>query len=401
MTQPKLTPAQALIMTGHPEEALKYVGDDNYTRAVCLRHLGRFAEAMQLLNDVAFRNPDHFAAWNSLGMIDTDLGDFVSARDAFQIANEKIQGKQINPEAISQIRINLAYAYMRDCDFEKAWPLWESARYGYAWQTPLVPWSGQPGRVLVVCEGGYGDQFLFARYLPFAKKLADITYYCFEDLIPIMPVYCKPMLPHQKRMAVSNYFPAVDWDKYDYATSILSLPAICGIPTEIRDLTIIPKLPPDVGGWPYSPLPMDFRNGVGICWAAEEVGVQRRSRSIPVEEFEPFKHLAFESLCPGRQHPDWIIPYRGQSWQDTILALSTMQYVITIDTAVAHLAGALDIPTYLILPRGSDWKYFTWRQVGNVSPWYPSVKLIRNTHPLDWKPAIQLLTEELRKDGRI
>lgn len=400
MTPPKLTPAQALIVSGHPEEALKYVGDDKYARAVCLRHLGRFPEALELLHDLVYPDKDHFAAWNSIGMIHTDLGEFDLARTAFSAANDYIQGKHLNSEAICQIRVNLAYAYMRDCDFEKAWPLWESARYGYAWQTPLVPWSGQPGRVLVVCEGGYGDQILFSRYLKQAKAFADITYYCFEDLIPIMPAYCRPMIPHQKQMKLSNYFPAVDWDKFDYATSIMSLPAICGIPTKTEGLTVKPILPADPGGWPYSPLPAEFRNGVGLCWAAEEVGVQRRLRSMPVEEFEPLKHLCFESLCPGRPHPDWISSYRGRSWEDTILALSTMRYVITIDTAVAHLAGALEIPTYLILPKGSDWKYFTERQVGDVSPWYRSVKLIRNTDPLDWKPAIQLLTEELRKDGR-
>lgn len=396
MNRYKLTPAQALLMTGHPEEALKLVGDDHYSRAVCLRHLGRFAESCEILNDLVFHNPDHFAAWNSLGMIDTDLGQFGSALSAYQIANEKIQGKQLNPEAIASIRINVGYALMRSRQFEKAWPFWESGRYNHAWSTPLTPWSGQPGRVLIICEGGYGDQFLFCRWFPQAKKLAEITYYCFDDLIPIMPEYCQPMLPHQKKMQVSEYLPNVNWDKYDYATSIMSLPAICGM-KDIADI------PPDQGGWSRKRLPLHMCDGVGLCWAAEEVGTQRRLRSIPVEVFEPLAQVLkgeLTSLCPGREHPKWIADIALNTWTDTVMALSRLHYVITIDTAVAHLAGALGVPTYMLLPLGSDWKYFTAADVGCRSPWYPSVKLIRNTDPLSWAPAIDLLLKELRADGR-
>lgn len=398
MPLPKLTPAQALIMAGHPEEALQFVGDDQYSRAVCLRHLGKFDESLELLEGIARREPQQFAAWNSIGMIQTDLGQFGLALLAFKAANEKMQGKQINPEAFSAIRINVAYAYMRARQFENAWPFWEAARYNYAWRTPLAPWSGQPGRVLVLCEGGYGDQFLFCRWLPEAKKKADLTYLCFEDLIPIMPEYCKPMLPHFKAQRISDYFPAVEWDKFDFATSIMSLPAICGM-KDIADI------PPDQGGWKQGLLPIQMRDGVGLCWEAEEMGTQRRLRSISVDEFVPLAHEYdgnhLVSLCPGRTHPKWVGDLRIKTWRDTLLLLSRLKYVITIDTAVGHLAGALGVPTYMLLPLGSDWKYFTAADVGNQSPWYPSVKLIRNTDALSWKPAVELLLEALRQDGRI
>jgi tetratricopeptide (TPR) repeat protein len=397
MRLPKLTPAQALIMTGHPTEALNYVGDDKYTLAVIYRHLGRFDEAMKILNEIVFKDPKQFAAWNSLGMIDTDLGKFGSALAAFQICNEKIQGLTLNPEAVSQIRINVAYALMRNREFVKAWPFWESARYNYAWSTPLTPWSGQPGRVLVVCEGGYGDQFLFCRWMPKAKQLGELTYYCFEDLIPIMPDYCKPMLPHSKGHRVSDYYPAVDWNQFDFATSIMSLPAIC----QMKD---IDEIPPDPGGWRHNPLPSFMRDGVGICWEAEEVGVQRRLRSISVEELAPLADICkgqWTSLCPGREHPKWISDVALNTWEDTISALTRLNFVVTIDTAVGHLAGALGVPTYMLLPLGSDWKYFTAGDVGNRSPWFPSVKLIRNTDPLSWKPAIEELILALQNDRRI
>lgn len=396
MRLPKLTPAQALIMAGHPEEALKLVGDDNYSRAVCLRHLGRFEEAIDILQETVAGNSEHFAAWNSLGMIRTDLGQFDKALSAFELANHIIQGKPLNPEAIAQIRVNVAYGYMRARQFDKAWPFWESSRYNYSWSTPLAPWSGQPGRVLVVCEGGYGDQFLFCRWLPAARKLAELTYYCFEDIIPIMPDYCKPMLRHEKARRVSDYFPAVEWNQFDFATSIMSLPAICGM-KDIEDIL------PDQGGWRRNRLPTHMLDGIGICWEAEEVGTQRRLRSIPVEELKPIAEVfagELTSLCPGREHPKWIADINLNTWDDTMFSLSRFHFVITIDTAVAHLAGALGVPTYLLLPLGSDWKYFTAADVGDQSPWYPSVKLIRNTDPLSWKPAIEELLNRLREDGR-
>jgi hypothetical protein len=70
------------------------------------------------------------------------------------------------------------------------------------------------------------------------------------------------------------------------------------------------------------------------------------------------------------------------TWSDTVAYIATMSLVVTVDTAVAHLAGLLDIPTLLLLPLNSDWK---WGLTGDRTPWYRSVRLFRNQLPLEWE----------------
>lgn len=335
---------------------------------------------------------------NTLGMIATDLGLFQKSVSYFKgalAALDSMPDVQITSydgnAGRPQILLNLAYALMRLGRFEEAWPLWESSRYGWAWETPLVPWAGQPGRVIVVPEGGIGDQILFSRWLPEAERMgAEITYYVPEELLPILPLVVpgRTMIPRPRSVnEAKDAYPGIDWAKYDYAISIMSLPAVCGMKS-------ITDIPPDFWGWPTTP-----QHKAGLCWAAEEIGVQRKTRSIPIAELEPLRGLAdWISLAPDRPHPEWIEPFSPASWGETYQLLRTLDFVMTVDTAVAHLAGALGLATYLILPLASDWKYFTHELVGNRSPWYASVELIRNTDPVSFDPAIELVCKGLKEN---
>lgn len=401
----KLSPAQALLIAGHPEEALKYTREEDmteeslYLRAICHRHLGRFDIASGLLNELIEKNPSHYAGLNTAGMIATDIGAFYSAMGSFQEALEKAAAGHASAENLANIRLNCAYALMRLGKFEQAWPLFEAGRFRYSWDSPIVPWSGQPGKVVVICEGGYGDQVMFSRWLPrfHGQNGVELTHYCFAELADIMPDYGVPIIRHPRKARVSRGEIEVPWSKFDYATSIMSLPAIAQMKT-------VNDLPGDLGMWGYRRLPGEYLDGIGLCWEAEEVGVQRNSRSMDVNLFEPLAgplKRDFVSLCPGRAHPSWVSDVALNSWVDTCTVLTRLHFVITIDTAVAHLAGALGVPTYILLPAGSDWKWFTQAMFGSASPWYPSVKLIRNTDPNLWAPAIEKLTEELKADGRL
>lgn len=408
---PKLSPAQALILHGHPREAMQFLGSnpgDRFMRAVCLRHIGELHESLGIVNALILdpKNVPLHALWNTRGMIETDLGFFEECMKSFEMARD-ILSRDPNPKPVSyrgdnglsQIQLNLAYAYMRLGRFAEAWPLWESSRFGWSWNAPVVPWGGQPGRVLVICEGGYGDQFLFPRWFSAARKLADITYYVHEglkDLIPYIP--SSKMILHPAGTFVSTDALNIDWSKFDYATAVMSLPAICGM-QKIEDIPA-PNLQFSEM-WIAHPKKL---KRAGLCWAAQENGVQRRTRTIPPEDLTRL-NLArpdgFISLAPGYPRPEWIEDFRPRSWLDTFDLLASLPYVVTVDTAVGHLAGMMGIPTYMLLPVGSDWKYFTRDLVGDRSPWYPSVKLIRNTHPTSWRPAINYLLNELEADGRI
>jgi len=394
-------------MHGHPRAALQFLNNspqDRFLRAVCYRHIGDIEAAKNLLSEILESSDPGVpmqSAWNSYGMVMSDLGNFPYSIACFRKALAFLDRGLPTPDynvdqGRRQIEINLAQALLRMGNFEEAWPLWESTRYGLTWQSPLVPWSGQPGRVLVLSEGGYGDQFLFSRWVKdiAVRSSAQLTYYIHEDLINILlrelfvPMIQKPRSADRTPEVIPN----INWDRFDFATSVLSLPAICGM----KSLADIPN-----GEWRGHPgyIPVDAP--VGLCWESEEIGVQRKTRSIPVSEFEVLRqHVSLVTMCPGRPHPNWMWPSASRSWNDTAEQLVTLDCLVTVDTAVAHLAGCLNVPTYLILPVASDWKYFTRGMVGNQSPWYRSVKLIRNTDPYSFKPAIEMLMEEMRKDGR-
>lgn len=401
MRPPKLSPAQALILHNHPREALQFLSDtpsDRFLRAICHRHLGELGRAQNILCDL-LSDPDPGlplqSLWNTYGMIATDLGDFQDSIVSFQRA---LRALDKNPDAQitsydgntgrPQILLNLAYALMRLGRFKEAWPLWESSRYGWSWETPLVPWSGDPGRVIVVPEGGIGDQILFSRWLPTMKQMgAEVTYYVHQELIEVFPnPYRRWMIPRPRSVnEAKDAYPGIDWARYDYAISVMSLPAVCG-------MRAIADIPPDYWGWPAHQI-----GKAGLCWAAEEIGVQRKTRSIPIEELEPLRGRAeWISLAPGRRPPEWVEPFSPASWGETFELLRSLDFLVTVDTAVAHLAGVIGLPTYLILPLASDWKYFTRELVGDQSPWHMPVQLIRNTHPVSFQPAIQSLVEQLK-----
>ena len=201
MARVPLPPAQALMFHGHPREAILFLGNssaDRFLRAICYRHLGELEHA-QFLIDSLVGNPDlpQQAFLNTAGMIMTDLGRFEESVPYFERALATLNSLE-NPQICSydgntggpQIKLNLAYALMRLARFEEAWLLWQTARYRWSWETPLMPWTGEPGRVLVVPEGGVGDQILFSRWIPKAQAMgAEVTYYLHQELFDYVPPF--------------------------------------------------------------------------------------------------------------------------------------------------------------------------------------------------------------------
>ena len=140
---------------------------------------------------------------------------------------------------------------------------------------------------------------------------------------------------------------------------------------------------------------------VGLVWAA---GEWNPSRSIP---FELFRNLRFEMECEfwnlqgGPSHGEWTSPFThsrdiaeiGDGLLNLACVIRELDLVITIDTLAAHLAGALGTPAWLLLQFAADWR---WLAAGKTSPWYPSLRIFRQSSPGNWPDLIHLVHQELR-----
>ncbi len=406
----------ALLAAGQFEEALRMlsqaVGEDpgsagvRANRSVALRNLNLFAEALAEASRAIELDPQCGPAWNSLGMIAEDTGNFEQAVECYRAALEYLGDSQ-------QVHLNYAYSLMRLERFEEAWPSWEFARYGTAWCAPPGLRVWQPGddlegkRLLVVSEGGYGDGIMCARWFQELDERMWLSVLVWDPLAPLFFADYFPRWWHR----VIRHSETIRTEDFDFCTSMLSLPHVMGV----RQAGDIPRFgnyiyvpPREVGHWRRK-LPEHTVPFVGVCWRAEENSVSRKHRSIPVERFDVLlrEDAQFFSLCPGVAAPARMQDHtRGfSSWAETAAFLANLDMVITVDTAVAHLAGAMGIPTWIILPRRSDWKWLTPPSnpvgpdgAGEGSVWYPGARLFRQLDPVDWRPVLKEVKSAFEKE---
>ena len=147
--------------------------------AVDLRRKGEYQFALGMAWSCANKRPEESSAWHCLGQVHTEMGNFRSRTPMLYSGGDAIFRSKCNPadrpEQFQPLALGLAHALMRYGRFEEAWPYWEAGRLDASWQ----PWTGSqywdgsepvPEELLVQAEGGYGDLFMFMRWLPFLKQ---------------------------------------------------------------------------------------------------------------------------------------------------------------------------------------------------------------------------------------
>ncbi|MBI5430670.1 MAG: tetratricopeptide repeat protein [Nitrosomonadales bacterium] len=247
--------------------------------------------------------------------------------------------------------------------------------------------------ILVYAEQGLGDVLHFARYLPMlAAKGARVLLICDPALHPLL----------RGMDGVTLVQPNVR-PEFDCHVSLLDLPDLFGtqldnIPAHVPYLQVPSQrhLPPPSPG---------CRMRIGIAWAGNPKHNNSRNRDCTVEQFLPLagrrglemfglqvgKPGAALTACGG----DVLITPLGQHLRDmgvTASVIAELDLVITVDTAVAHLAGALGKPTWLLLPYAPDWRWMLGR---DDTPWYPSMRLFRQPAPGDWDSVFAAVGEAL------
>jgi len=286
-------------------------------------------------------------------------------------------------------------------DFERRW---ETADRGF--DRPVLhaePWRGEDlkGRsIIVYSEQGLGDAIQFARFLPrLVARGARVTFLCHAVLVRLFR-------PLAGDMEITAFSPADA--KFDYQCALMSLPERFGIalddlpgpvPYLFAEASLVQMWCERIG---------DNGFKVGIGWQGNPAGLIDKGRSIPLAKFRPLSDVPGIRLISlqkthgldqlAKAQADMKIEILGafdegpDAFIDTAAIMQNLDLVITSDTAIAHLAGALGRPCWVALKHLPDWRFMLGR---GDSPWYPSMRLFRQPRRGDWDSVFAAMADAL------
>ena len=300
--------------------------------------------------------------------------------------------------------LGLARLCLLKGDLTSGWSEYEWRRHKNEGKFPKLSgteWDGSDPRgktILVYAEQGFGDTLQFIRYLPLlAQRGARVVVVCQVSMLKLI----QAMPGVASAQAVWRPLPA-----YDYWTPLLSLPLRMGPVAE--DLVHrVPYLKPPRQG-AILPAPMGSRLKVGLVWAGSPTHPNDSSRSLALTDLLPVTGIhgvTVYSLQKGPRasdlrgvaHPALITDLSSVlgDFADTADIVAGLDLLVTVDTAVAHLAGALGKPVWVLLPCDPDWR---WQLERSDSPWYPTMTLFRQSEPGEWGPVVEQIVRGLQNE---
>ena len=365
----------------------------------CLRDMDRFDEALQVYQHAAAINPKLSSVQTCLGIALSDQGRIDESIAAHRRAVE------LEPQHAGA-HWNLALVLLQS-RIAQGWD-----EYEWRWKFDRFPsprrnfsqplWQGEPlnGRtILLHCEQGFGDSIQFVRYVPLVAAAGGrVILACPSSLHRLFEC-----VPHIAQIKTNLEIAGVDFDLH---CPLLSLPLMLGMRFDaIQSAPYLRSTPAMLEKWKQLLPPPDGRMRVGLCWAG---GVSDRRRSIPLallEGLRDSKNFQFFSLqkdaSQGETSDRNLIDLTDQltDFADTAALMKQLDLIITVDTAVAHLAGAIGMRVWLLTMAHADWRWFINR---DDSPWYSTMRLFRQTRMNQWDDVVgrvaAALTDELQID---
>jgi len=367
---------------------------------VMLSNAKRFAEAEAVCQKALSLAPDSAPAWSNLGVLLARLKREDAAEQCYRTAMALDPG-------YANAHFNLAYILLRQERFEEGWECLE-ARDWYAMLSRYFTsprWQGEPldgHSIIIGLEAGHGDMIQFCRYASVLKTMgaARVAVVCH----PALKTLFASLLGIDDVFSVHDDVPKSLWD---FWTPPLSLPYYCH--TRIDTIPApIPYLAAEAdkrARW-NAVLPASGRR-VGLVWkgsASFENDLDRSLSSLSVlAPLSTVPGVSFVSLQKGQGEDEARCPPAGFSmmalgegladFSETAAIIANLDLVISVDTAVAHLAGALGKPCWVLLPDyQTDWR---WLSTRCDSPWYPGMRLFRQPAGGGWETVVAALAEAL------
>jgi hypothetical protein len=369
-------------------------------RGDVLQLLLRYEDALQSYNHFLGHAPDHAEAWNSRGLALQNLGRLEEALQSYRRAETLDPG-------LAAARLNRGLCHLLMQDFGVGLPLYEwRKRMPRPMEARIYPqplWTGAEdirGCVLFAyVEQGLGDTIQFYRFVSFALARGARVILSMPDRLVGLLINATPAV----ELTRSGQTPA----RFDFHIPLASIPLAVGmradtIPESGRYLRAEPDR---VRRWKSRLGSHGFR--IGIAWQGKEEMRGLEGKSFPVAALEPVANLPnirlislqkgggaeqLDHLPAGMKVETYEFDEGPDAFLDTAAMMEVCDLVISADTAPAHLAGALGVPTWIALKHVPDWRWFLGR---DDSPWYPSVRLFRQTATANWDSVFAAMAAEL------
>jgi tetratricopeptide (TPR) repeat protein len=368
--------------------------------ALALQSQDRLVEAQSEARRAIAIAPALSQAWNTLGMVLMDAGQIDESIAALE------RSLALNPSS-PPTHYNYAMALLLSGNLRRGF-----AEYEWRWKCPSTeplhrnyPWPRWDGSdligktLLVHAEQGFGDVIQLIRYVPqIATRCGRVVVSCRPEMRCLLS-------------AVEGIAQIIGFDDsiecVDSHLPLMSLPLILG--TTLENIPAnVPYLQADqaaVAQWQTRTSGALGKLKVGIAWAGNPSHANDRRRSLPstlLSSLSEVDGIAWYSLQKSTGDPRPARPPLPlmdltsslSDFSETAAFMQTLDLIITVDTAVAHLAGALGKPVWILLPFAPDWR---WMRDREDSPWYPTARLLRQPGPGDWNSVIGRVRDELRR----
>ena len=374
------------------------------SRGVTLTCLGRLDEALESYGQAIRIRPDYAEVYSNRGQVLQELNRSEEAIENFE------QAIKAKPDfAIAHWNLSLCRLLMGD--FARGWETyewrWETEDLRHAKRSFAQPrWLGkeslQGKTILLRYEQGFGDTLQFCRYATLVNELgADVILEVPQPLFPVM----NALDGVAQLIATDSLRP-----EFDYECPLGSLPL--AFKTELNTIpspqSYIASAPDKVAIW-KARLGKQDKPRIGLVWQGSTTHGNDHNLSIALSDILQtlLPNLHYVSLqayfgaadrltlnsCAGIAHFSELL----RDFGDTAALIELMDVVVTVDTSVAHLAGAMGKPTWVLLPFRPDWR---WQLEREDSPWYPSVRLFKQQNRGNWEPVLQCVFKVLARHFR-
>jgi tetratricopeptide (TPR) repeat protein len=360
---------------------------------------GRFDEALACFQKVIQLVPNNIDAYMNLGLLYRIKGLPYEALKCYQRA---IELKPTDAEA----HWNMSNVLLLTGDFRGGWEeyewLWKTKDHVGRQRTYSQPlWDGSDiagKKILLYAEYGFGDTLQYIRYASYVRKRhGTVIVECQKELTSLLrnvEGVCKVVAQGELLPEFDMCFPLMRLPVV-FNTSMENMPA--RIPYINADSALVER-------WKHKIGDSGSQVKIGLAWSGGGLPLKK---SCSLEIFAPLaglKRITFYSLQkgePGKQAMNppasmKIIDYTDEinEFSDTAALIENLDLVISVDTSVAHLAGALGKPVWVLLPFVPDWRWFLDRE---DSPWYPTMRLFRQSSLGEWSTVINRIAQELNK----
>jgi Flp pilus assembly protein TadD len=390
---------EAEICLRHAIELQSYYFEAHNNLGLVLKKNNRFTEAEACFRHAIELKADYAEAYHNLGLVLTDTNRLEEAKASLNCAIE------LRPN-YTEANFLLGFIYLLQGNYAKGWEKFElRGKLLGCYQPPIPCWQGEDltSRSIVLnYEQGFGDTIQFIRYVREVAALAAKT------VVLVQKPLERLLADSQEKFTVITD-DNISWQDFDFACPLPSLPYRFNTCAETIP-NIVPYIHASHGMASKWQKKINKADGgciyrIGVVWAGNAKHINDKNRSIPLDVFNTLfdvDNISWVSLQVGKDPKRLMMDEKVldlsqdlADFSETAGVIENLDLVISVDSAVAHLAGAMGKKMWLLVPFAADWR---WKAEGEDTPWYPTMQLFRQSKFGDWQEVLDKIKVAIQQE---